>query len=148
MAKKTETKDKVAVATETATVVAAQAVADTKKEKNIVIVDGAIIKQVSSPATLQRVAVDKGISPQEVFVRMTFEYKSVDIEVSNKLRFLTKAGYLELIEAQKTKKPMKLAVDTNSGFFYIEKDVSVDDLFKDVLSRSETNRANLAKLLG
>lgn len=147
MAKKTETKSKVAVATETATEVATQAVANTKKEKHIVIVDGAIIKQVSSPATLQRVAIDKGINPQEVFVRVTFEYRSVDIEVSNKLRFLTKAGYLELIEAQKAQKPMKLAVDVNSGFFYIEKDVSVDDLFKDAVTRSETNRANLAKLL-
>lgn len=148
MAKKTETKNEVAVATETATEVVVQAVASTKKEKHIVIVDAAIIKQVSSPATLQRVAIDKGINPQEVFVRVTFEYQSVDIEVSNKLRFLTKAGYLELIEAQKTKKPMKLAVDVNSGFFYIEKDVSVDDLFKDAVTRSETNRANLAKLLG
>ena len=148
MAKKTETNSKVAVATETATEVAAQVVASAKKEKHIVIVDAAIVKQVSSPATLQRVAIDKGIDPQEVFVRVTFEYHSTDIEVSNKLRYLTKAGYLELIEAQKTKKPMKLAVDVNSGFFYIEKDVSVDDLFKNAVTRSETNRANLAKLLG
>ena len=84
----------------------------TKKEPVKVTVDQAIIKSVSSPSAIQSVAQDKGINPQEVFVRVTFEYKGTEVKVSNKLRFLTKAGYLELIEAQKTKKPMKLVVDT------------------------------------
>ena len=119
----------------------------TKKERNIVIVDDCTIKQVSSPSTIQRVAVDKGVNPQEVYVRVTFEYKGKEFGVSNKLRFLTKAGYEELMKAQKDKTPMKLAVDTESGFFYIEKDVSVDDLFKEAVTKTADTRANLSALL-
>lgn len=119
----------------------------TKKERNIVIVDDCIIKQVSSPSTIQRVAVDKGVNPQEVYVRVTFEHKGKEFGVSNKLRFLTKAGYEELIKAQKDKTPMKLAVDTESGFFYIEKDVSIDDLFKEAVTKTADTRANLSALL-
>ena len=42
---------------------------------------------------------------------------------------------------------MKLAVDTESGFFYIEKDVSVDDLFKEAVTKTADTRANLSALL-
>jgi hypothetical protein len=116
------------------------------KEKDIVIVEGAIIKQVSSPSTIQRIAVDKGINPQEVYVRVTFEYKGEEFGVSNKLRFLTKAGYEELIKAKEAKTAMKLAVDKNSEFFYIEKDINVDDLFKTPVVKTNT-RKSLATLL-
>lgn len=117
------------------------------KSESKVTIEEAIIKQVSSPSTLQRVATDKGINPQEVFVRVTFEYEENQFAVSNKLKFLTKAGYIELIEAQKTGKAMKLTVDTENGFFYIEHDVSVDDLFKEELPKAADNRANLALLV-
>lgn len=117
------------------------------KEKNVVIVEEAIIKQVSSPATIQRVALDKGINPQEVFVRVIFETDGVEFGVSNKLRFLTKQGYVELIEAQKNKTPMRLAVDTVSEFFYIEKDISVDELFKEATPKKEPVKYNLAMLI-
>ena len=119
-----------------------------KKERQTIVVEGAVIKQVSSPATIQRVAVDKGINPQEVYVRVTFEYMGKEFGVSNKLRFLTKAGYVELVEAQKNKTPMRLAVDVESGFFYIEKDIKVDDLFKDAVAKPADNRADLAALIG
>lgn len=125
----------------------AEVAAEAAKERTTVTVEGAIIKQVSSPSTIQRVAVDKGVNPQEVFVRVTFEYAGKEFGVANKLRFLTKAGYMELIEAQKNKTPMKLAVDVESGFFYIEKDVSVDDLFKDAVTKTADTRANLSALL-
>ena len=125
----------------------AEVAAEAAKERTTVTVESAIIKQVSSPSTIQRVAVDKGVNPQEVFVRVTFEYAGKEFGVANKLRFLTKAGYMELIEAQKNKTPMKLAVDVESGFFYIEKDVSVDDLFKDAVTKTADTRANLSALL-
>ena len=118
-----------------------------KKKRNFITVEGAIIKQVSSPSTIQRVAVDKGINPQEVYVRVTFEFKGKEFGVSNKLRFLTKAGYEELVTAQKNKTPMKLAVDVESGFFYIEKDVSVDDLFKEAVAKTTDTRTSLSALL-
>lgn len=125
----------------------AEVAAEAAKERTTITVEGAIIKQVSSPSTIQRVAVDKGVNPQEVFVRVTFEYAGKEFGVANKLRFLTKAGYMELIEAQKNKTPMKLAVDVESGFFYIEKDVSIDDLFKDAVTKTADTRANLSALL-
>lgn len=116
------------------------------KEKDIVIVDGVIIKQVSSPSVIASVAKDRGINPQEVFVRITFEYKGDEFGASNKLRILTKTGYEELLNAQKNKTPMKLAVDRASDFFYIERDVKIDDLFKEEVKRADT-RKSLATLL-
>jgi hypothetical protein len=120
--------------------------ASTRKEPVKITVDGAVIKSISSPSTIQSVAQDKGINPQEVFVRVTLDYKGTEVKVSNKLRFLTKAGYQELLEAQKTKKPMKFVVDVANEFFYIERDVSVDDLFKEEITKPVDNQANLMKL--
>lgn len=124
----------------------AEAILSTKKEPVKIVVDGAVIKSVSSPSSIQSVAKDRGINPQEVFVRVTFDYKGTEVKVSNKLRFLTKAGYMELLEAQKNQTPMKLVVDTANEFFYIEHDVSVDDLFKEEVAKSVDNKANLMKL--
>ena len=124
----------------------AEAILSTKKEPVKIIVDGAVIKSVSSPSSIQSVAKDRGINPQEVFVRVTFDYKGTEVKVSNKLRFLTKTGYTELLEAQKTQKPMKLVVDTANEFFYIEHDVSIDDLFKEEVAKPVDNKANLMKL--
>lgn len=104
------------------------------KNEEKVVLKNVIIKQVSSPSTIQSVAVDKGINPQEVFVRIIFEYEGENYKASNKLRFLTKAGYRELLEAKQNAKPMTLVVGLESEFFYIEHDVSVDDLFKETVS--------------
>lgn len=125
---------------------AAEIITSSKKEPVKITVDGAIVKSISSPSTIQSVAQDKGINPQEVFVRVTLEYMGTEVKVSNKLRFLTKAGYQELLDAQKTKKPMKFVVDVANEFFYIERDVSIDDLFKDEIAKPIDNQANLKKL--
>lgn len=118
-----------------------------RKEPVKITVDQAIIKSVSSPSTIQSVAKDKNINPQEVFVRATVEYKGTEVTVSNKLRFLTKAGYQELLDAQKNKTPMKLVIDIANEFFYIEHDVSVDDLFKeDVAKKTADNQSKLQAL--
>jgi hypothetical protein len=117
------------------------------RQKNVVIVKDTIIKQVSTPSTIQRVAIDKGINPQEVYVRVTFEYGGKEFGVSNKLRFLTKAGYEELIKAKENKTVMTLAVDTESGFFYIEKDIKVDDLFKTPIEKKTDTRTGLSALI-
>ena len=120
---------------------------NTERVKNVVTVDNCIIKQISSPATISRVATDKGINPQEVYVRVIFSHNGNEYNVSNKLRFLTKAGYEELIKAKTNGTPMKLVVDVESGFFYIEKDVSVDDLFKENTVKTVNYKENLASLL-
>ena len=118
------------------------------EDTDMVIVEDVIIKQVSSPATIQRVAIDRDINPQEVYVRVIFEHEGKEYSVSNKLRFLTKAGYNELLAAKQDKTPMRLAVHTNSGFFYIEKDVSVDDLFKTAVQPSVPKNTLAELLLG
>ena len=139
-------KNQVKKVVETNVQAAEAAVAKTFKEGRKVTCDGVIVKNVSSPSSIQRVALDKGINPQEVFVRVTFEFKGQQFTASNKLRFLTKAGYEELLNAAKTGEAMKFVVDIDNGFFYVEKDVSIDSLFaQDVEKKDE--RKPLSALL-
>ena len=112
-----------------------------------VTVEGAKVINVTSPSTIDRIAKDKQINPQEVFVRCTFEYKGNQFTASNKLRFLTKAGYLELLEAQEKGTEMKFVVDIEKEFFYIEHDVAVDSLFETPVT-SKDERVSLSALLG
>lgn len=115
---------------------------ETKKfaEGRRVTCDGVVVKSVSTPSTIQRVALDKGINPQEVFVRVTFEYKGEQFTASNKLRFLTKAGYEELLKAAETGSKMKFVVDIDNGFFYVEKDVSIDSLFAQEVEKKDSRK--------
>ena len=139
-------KNQVKKVVETKVQAAEASVAKTFKEGRKVTCDGVIVKNVSSPSSIQRVALDKGINPQEVFVRVTFEFKGQQFTASNKLRFLTKAGYEELLNAVKTGEAMKFVVDIDNGFFYVEKDVSIDSLFaQDVEKKDE--RKPLSALL-
>lgn len=118
-----------------------------QRKQNFVKVENVVLKSISTPTMIQRVAQDKGINPQEVFVRATFEYGGKDVVVSNKLRYLTKAGYVELATAVANKTPVTLEVDTESGFFHVVKDIKVDDLFKDSVAKTDVSKFNLAVLL-
>ena len=118
-----------------------------KRKQNFVKVENVVLKSISTPTMIQRVAQDKGINPQEVFVRVTFEYGGKDVVVSNKLRYLTKAGYVELTTAVANKTPVTLEVDTMSGFFHVVKDIKVDDLFKESVAKTDISKFNLAALL-
>lgn len=111
-----------------------------------VTVDGCTVISVTSPSSIERIAKDKNLNPQEVFVRCTFEYKGQQFTASNKLRFLTKAGYTELLEAKEKKTPMKFVVDIEKEFFYIEHDVAIDSLFETPVETKD-NRATLTSLL-
>ena len=115
-------------------------------ESRKTVCENVIIKNVSSPSTIQRIATEKGINPQEVYVRVTFEYKGNDFTASNKLRFLGKSGYEELLNAMKNKTPMRFVVDIDKGFFYVENDVSIDSLFAQEVERKDT-RKQLSDLL-
>lgn len=139
-------KNQVKKVVETKVQAAEAAIAKTFKEGRKVTCDGVIVKNVSSPSSIQRVALDKGINPQEVFVRVTFEFKGQQFTASNKLRFLTKAGYEELLDAAKTGEPMKFVVDIDNGFFYVEKDVSIDSLFAQEVEKKD-ERKPLSALL-
>lgn len=99
------------------------------ENKNTIEVNGAIIKSVSSPNTLMRVARDKDLNPQEVFVRITFEVEGKEYSASNKLKYLTRAGYQSLLDAKASGTPMDLAIDVEGEYFYINTHTSIDDLF-------------------
>lgn len=104
------------------------------------------IKSVSSPSTIAVVAKDRGINPKEVFVRIVFEHEGEEYKASNKLRFLGKSGYEELISAVKEEKPMNITVDTENEYFYIEYGTTVDELFATPIERN-SGFADLTKLL-
>jgi hypothetical protein len=104
------------------------------------------VKSVSSPDTIKLVADERGINPQEVFVRIVFEHEGAEYKASNKLRFLTKAGYEKLIDSVKNGTKVDLTVDTEAGFFYIEYGTTVDDLFSTPVSK-ESSLTDLSKLL-
>lgn len=111
-----------------------------------VTVDNAKIINVTSPSTIDRIAKEKEINPQEVFVRCTFQYNGMLLTASNKLRFLTKAGYVELLNAKDSGTPMKLVIDVEKEFFYIEHDVAIDSLFETPIEVKD-ERTKLTALL-
>lgn len=111
-----------------------------------VTVDNAIVVNVTSPSTIDRIAKEKNINPQEVFVRCTFQFKGNQFTASNKLRFLTKTGYEELLAAKEKQTPMKFVIDIEKEFFYIEHDISVDSLFTTPVE-TEDKRSSLTALL-
>ena len=109
-------------------------------------IEKAIVKGVSSPETVARVAKERGLNPQEVFVRLTFETEGKEFVASNKLRFLGKSGYNQLLEAKEKNGTVDITVDTEKEFFYLNTGATVDDLFKTELpKREKTTLADLLK---
>lgn len=108
-------------------------------------IEKATVKGVSSPDTLQRIAEEKGLNPQEVFVRLTFETEGQEFVASNKLRFLGKKGYEQLIKAKDSGETVDITVDIEKEFFYLNSGTTVDDLFKTELPKRE--RPSLSSLI-
>lgn len=109
-------------------------------------IEKALVKGVSSPDTIKRIAEDKSLNPQEVFVRLTFEVNGEEYTASNKLRFLGKKGYEQLVKAKDNNETVDITVDVEKEFFYMNSNTSVDDLFKTELPKRErTSLLNLAK---
>lgn len=100
-------------------------------------IEKAIVKGVSSPDTIQRIAEERGLNAQEVFVRLTFETEGQEFVASNKLRFLGKKGYEQLIKAKDSGETVDITVDTDKEFFYLNSNTSVEDLFKTELPKRE-----------
>lgn len=106
------------------------------------------IMNVSSPETLKNLAESFSVAPTEIFVRVTFEHKGAKYTVSNKLKYLTKAGYKSLLEAKEAGTEMKISINTDNGFFYIVRDVGIDDLFGEIKApEKKSELADLASLL-
>ena len=109
-------------------------------------IEKALVKGVSLPDTIKRIAEDKSLNPQEVFVRLTFEVDGEEYTASNKLRFLGKKGYEQLVKAKDNNETVDITVDVEKEFFYMNSNTSVDDLFKTELPKRErTSLLNLAK---
>lgn len=108
-------------------------------------IEEAIVKGVSSPDTIKRIAKENGLNPQEVFVRLVFEYEGVDYTVSNKLRFIGKEDYERLLKAKDSGEAVDITVDTEKEFFYMNNGTTVDDLFSEELPKRE--RTSLASLI-
>lgn len=116
------------------------------KESEWITVKDCIIKSITSKESIADIAAQKGINAGEVFVRITFEYKGAEYKASQKLRILGKDGYLKLSNLAKEESG-KIDLDvSNTEFFRIHKEVSLDDLFKDVASSKNDLRNSVNKL--
>lgn len=96
-------------------------------------IKNAIVKGVSSPETIKRIATERGLNPQEVFVRLTFETNGTEYVASNKLRFLGENDYKELLKLKESNGEVDITVDTDKEFFYVNHNIDVADLFKEKL---------------
>lgn len=101
---------------------------------------------VTSPSNIQRIAKERAINPQDVFVRLVFEHDGEQYSASNKLGFIGKEDYQMLLDAAKTEAEVKITVNVDSEFFYVEHEVKLDDLFKTPTEKVST-RKNLTDLL-
>jgi hypothetical protein len=108
-------------------------------------IEEAIVKGVSSPDTIKRIAKENGLNPQEVFVRLVFVYEGVEYTASNKLRFIGKEDYERLLKAKDSGEVVDITVDTEKEFFYMNNGTTVDDLFSEELPKRE--RTSLATLI-
>ena len=116
------------------------------KESEWITVKDCIIKSITSKESIADIAAQKGINTGEVFVRVTFEYKGAEYKASQKLRILGKDGYLKLSNLAKEESG-KIDLDvSNTEFFRIHKEVSLDDLFKDITSSKNDLRSSVNKL--
>jgi hypothetical protein len=88
------------------------------------------IQSVTSPSTVQNIALEKGITEPEVYVRITFAYDGETYGASNKLKFLRQDGYQELLDAKQNQTPIKIDVTSNEWFYIHKPRVAVKDLFK------------------
>lgn len=96
-------------------------------------IKNAMVKGVSSPETIKRIATERKLNPQEVFVRLTFEVNGTEYVASNKLRFLGEKDYTELLNLKEANGTVDITIDTENEFFYVNHDVAVADLFKEKL---------------
>ena len=103
------------------------------KERKELSLKGVKVLGVTSPNRIAQIAEEKGISCQEVFVRVIFEYKGKEYVGSNQLRFFRQEGYQKLLDARdnETLVNVTIAKDDKGILMYLDsdKEVSVADLF-------------------
>ena len=87
-----------------------------EKKRNFIEkeVKGATIIGVSSPDRLMAIAKERGINPQEVYVRLIYKAEGEECTASQQLRILGKENY---------------ETGEYSAFFYVNGNVTIEDLF-------------------
>lgn len=110
---------------------------------------GVKITSVTSPATIQRIAKEHDINPQEVFVRVGFEYQDEEYSSSNQLRFFGQEGYEKLLAAKVSGELVDITVTSNDKgtLMYLNNNeqVSIADLFSTPVAKTD-NRKKLEDL--
>lgn len=115
-------------------------------------VQGVKIVGVTSPANIARIAKERNLNPQEVFVRVTFEHDGEQYTASNKLYILGKANYQKLLNIMGTGETVNVELsisktDPNNAFIYIEEDsVDIESLFTEEVKKTDS-RKSLGDLL-
>lgn len=108
-----------------------------------------VITSVTSPATIQRIAEEHKLNPQEVFVRVGFKLGDDEYGSSNKLRFFGKEGYEKLLVAKSTGEPVSITLTANEKgtllYLNSEEHIEVDELFKTPIEKVD-NRKNIEDL--
>ena len=119
----------------------------TVKESEWITVKNCLIKSVTSKESIADIAAQQGINAGEVFVRITFEYKGAEYKASQKLRILGKDNYQKLMDLAKADNDTRIDLDvSDTEFFRIHKEVSLDDLFKDIDTSRKDSRNSVSKL--
>lgn len=123
-------------------------------------VKGVQIIGVSSPKTILSIANEKGINPQEVYVRLIYKLGKEEYTASQKLNILGKEDYDKLRSLVGTDEKINLNLTTYEdkdgeirAFFNLEDKTSSDELFKTPIEKSTKKRTAapaslLATLLG
>lgn len=105
-----------------------------------------LIKGVTHPGSVRKIANDRGLSVEDVFVRVIFEYNGEDYSASQKVKYLSSKDYARLLKAEENNETLTLDINLEKGFFNIHVDeVSVDELYK-ATSRT-TNVKSLTDLI-
>ena len=108
-----------------------------------------IITSVTSPSSIQAIARDHDLNPQEVFVRVGFKLGDKDYMSSNKLRFFGKEGYEKLLEAKQSGEPVSVTLTANEKgtLIYLNsaEHVEIEDLFAVPVTKTDT-RSNIEDL--
>lgn len=95
---------------------------------------------ISSPSRIKAIANERGLNPQEVYVRLIYAKDGVEYTASQQLRILGKEAYKKLRDLAGTDELVNLSLnigkDKNgepSAFFYLEDSTTEDDLFSEAL---------------
>ena len=89
------------------------------------------IISVTTPATGVQVAKAKGISKNDVFVRVVFEYEGNNYQASQKVQYLPKSDYEELLNAVSSGETMSLTVNLEKKFFNVYRSATLDEVYQD-----------------